>query len=528
VGAGNFTVLTDEQITATVPAGAITAQISVDAPGGTATSSGSFSVIQPPTITGFSPASGPVGTVVTISGSGFDGATAVTLNGTSLTGITVVSDEQITATVPEGASSGQISVVGPIGTGTSTGSFSVIPPPTISGFSPASGGIGTEVTIGGTGLTWVTSVTLNGTDMTGLTVISDEQISATVPAGASSGQISVITPGGTATSTGSFSVIPPPTIGGFSPGSGPAGTEVTIDGTGFAGATDVRFGTTSVGAGNFTVLTDEQITATVPAGAITAPISVDAPGGTATSSGSFSVIQPPTITGFSPASGPVGTEVTINGSGFDGATAVRFGTTNVGAGSFTVVSDTQITATVPAGAITAPISIDAPGGTGTSTGNFAVTVTFTATADARIDLALPNSNFGSATSFSVDNKPVSHGLLKFDVVGTSSITSVKLRLYCVDAAPLGGTFYSTGSGTSWIETTVTWNDAPPTVGASYGSLPTPVKVGIWYEVDLTSLVTGNGTYSLRITSTSTNGADYATKERPGAFAPQLVVTLGSS
>jgi hypothetical protein len=522
--AATFTVDSNTQIRATVPAGASSGPISVVTPGGTATSTGSFTVIPPPSITGFSPASGPDGTVITIYGSGFTWATAVTLNGTNVAGFTVVTDAQIRATVPGGASSGLISVVTPGGTATSTGIFTVTDPPvpSITGFLPVSGGVGTVVTIDGSGFTGAGAVTLNGTNVAGFTVVTDAQITATVPEGASSGQISVVTPGGTATSSGTFTVIPPPSITGFSPDSGLVGTSVTIDGTGFTGTTAVRFGTTSVGAGEFTIVTDEQITATVPAGAGTAPISVDAPGGTATSAGSFTVNQPPSISGFSPASGPVGTSVTLGGSAFDGATAVRFGTTS--ATTFTVVSNTQITATVPAGAITAPISVDGPGGTGTSSGNFAVTVAFIATDDAEIDLKLAASNFGAAAIFGVDNKPVKHSLLKFDVdVGANSIASVKLRLYCVDPAPLGGTFFSTG--TNWGEGTVTWNDAPPSVGASYASLGT-VKAGTWYEVDLTQLVQANGTYSLRITSSATNGADYATKERPGAFAPHLVVAIG--
>jgi len=50
-----------------------------------------------------------------------------------------------------------------------------------------------------------------------------------------------------------------------------------------------------------------------------------------------------------------------------------------------------------------------------------------------------------------------------------------------------------------------------------------VTTGNWYEVDLTSLISGDGTYSLRISSTSSDGADYSSKE--GANPPQLVVTL---
>jgi hypothetical protein len=79
-----------------------------------------------------------------------------------------------------------------------------------------------------------------------------------------------------------------PSISSFSPLSGPVGTSVTIDGSGFTGATDVRFNGTSV-AGNFTVNSDTQVTATVPNSASSGPIAIDAPGGTATSASSFTV-----------------------------------------------------------------------------------------------------------------------------------------------------------------------------------------------------------------------------------------------
>ena len=50
--------------------------------------------------------------------------------------------------------------------------------------------------------------------------------------------------------------------------------------------------------------------------------------------------------------------------------------------------------------------------------------------------------------------------------------------------------------------------------------------GNWYEVDVTPLVTGDGAVTLRATSTSSDGADYTSKEGTIGFAPQLVVTLG--
>jgi hypothetical protein len=75
------------------------------------------------------------------------------------------------------------------------------------------------------------------------------------------------------------------------------------------------------------------------------------------------------ITSFSPTEGPVGTLVTITGSGFTGATALRF---DGAAASFTVKSDTQITATVPPGATAGVISVTTPSGTIMSADIFAI------------------------------------------------------------------------------------------------------------------------------------------------------------
>ncbi|MDP9302285.1 MAG: DNRLRE domain-containing protein, partial [Actinomycetota bacterium] len=335
---------------------------------------------------------------------------------------------------------------------------------------------------------------------------------------------------GNALHAGTRVCAPPVTISGFSPSSGPAGTSVTIDGSGFTGTSEVAFNGTSVGSGNFTVGSDAQITATVPSGATSGPISVTAPGGTATSSTDFTVTPspPPIISGFSPSSGPVGTSVTIDGSGFTGTSEVAFNGTSVGSGNFTVVSDTQITATVPSGATTGPISVTAPGGTTSST-DFTVkplsTLSFGPDADTFVRSDSPTAHPGSKTSFSVDNSPIKHGLLKFTVsgVGSGTIQSVKLRLYCLDASDQGGDHYRVADN-SWQENTVTWNTEPaadPTSIASLGA----VSVNTWNEVDLSSLVTGDGTYSIRIASTSANGADYSTKEGAAGFAPQLLVTF---
>src|SRR5206468_10877432 len=101
-----------------------------------------------PVIRGFTPATGTVGSTVTVTGSGFTGASSVAFNGASAA-FTVTSDTTIATTVPPAASTGKISVTVPGATTTSTASFSVIP--TITSFTPASGKPGTTVTITGTG-----------------------------------------------------------------------------------------------------------------------------------------------------------------------------------------------------------------------------------------------------------------------------------------------------------------------------------------------------------------------------------------
>jgi hypothetical protein len=158
----------------------------------------------------------------------------------------------------------------------------------------------------------------------------------------------------------------PPTINNFNPTSGPVGTNVTINGTNLTGATSVKFNNFS---SVFTVNSDTQVTATVPSGASTGPISVTTPAGTGNSSTNFRVT--PKINSFNPTNGPVGTNVTINGTNLIGATSVKFN--NVSA-PFTVNSDTEIVATVPAGATTGPITVLAGTDIAGSPTNFMVTI----------------------------------------------------------------------------------------------------------------------------------------------------------
>lgn len=325
---------------------------------GALTATATLTVVPRPTLDGVAPAAGVVGDVVTLTGSGLDLVTGVAFNGTSAA-FTVVDAEQLTATVPSGAGTGPITLTVP---GDRLDGPLFVVGPRIDSFSPATAAVGATITINGSAFLGATAVRLGGVDGS-FTVNSYNRITATVPAGVVPGPITVTTPGGTATSTASFGV--KPAFTGFTPAKGTVGTLVTINGSGFAGTSAVTFNGASAA---FTVASGgSSITATVPAAASTGKIGVTVGGITIKTVNNFSVV--PTITGFTPTSGPAGTVVTVTGSGFVNATRVTF--TNVDA-VFAVDSPTQLHATVPGGINSGKITVRTAGGTATSATKFTV------------------------------------------------------------------------------------------------------------------------------------------------------------
>lgn len=159
-----------------------------------------------------------------------------------------------------------------------------------------------------------------------------------------------------------------PTLSSFAPATGAPGTTVVLTGENLTGTTGVAFAGTP--AQSFTVTSPTQITAVVPAGAASGPISIIGPNGNTSTSTSFQTTPPPTVTSASPSSGKVGTPVTITGTNLTGATQLTFG--GVPATGFQVTSPTTITATVPTGAGSGAIAVVTPGGNASSTTPFKV------------------------------------------------------------------------------------------------------------------------------------------------------------
>jgi len=375
-----YTINSNTQITATSPAGTGTVDATVTTTGGTSATSAAdqFTYVPAPTVTGISPTSGPGagGTVVTITGTNFSGATAVTFGATAATGFTVNSTTSITATSPAGTGTVDLRVTTVGGTSATSAAdqFTYIPAPTITSISPTAGPAtgGTTVTLTGTNFTGATAVTFGGTAAAGFTVNSTTSITATSPAGTGTVDIRVTTPGGTSATSAAdqFTFVARPTVTSISPTAGPTGggTTVIITGTGFSAASPtgaVKFGATNA---SYTINSNTQITATSPAGSAgIVDVTVTTAGGTSATSAAdqFTYVAAPTVTAVSPTVGPTGggTTVTITGTGFSTASptgAVKFGAANA---SYTINSNTQITATSPAAvAATYDITVTNPGG----------------------------------------------------------------------------------------------------------------------------------------------------------------------
>lgn len=333
-----------------------------------------INIASAPTLTAFTPASAAQGAVITLKGTHLTGTTAVTFGGAAATAYTVVSDTVITATLAGGAS-GSVSVTTPNGTASKDSFTYTYPAPAITGFTPTSAAIGGTVTITGTNLTGVTTVTFGGVPATSFYVENPSTIIAIVGA-AASGSIAVISTAGTDSLAGFGFIPPPPVVTSFTPANVSQGTVVTITGTGFTAATGVSFG--GAPAASFTVVSPTSITAVVANGSTGNVAVTNAEGSSSIGWVTYTPIVP-TITSFTPVSGPAGTVVTIVGTNLGTATAVEFG--NTPASSFTVVSADTIQATVGAG----------------STGNVTVTTAYGTPAKASFTLMPPASTLTSFT-----------------------------------------------------------------------------------------------------------------------------------
>jgi len=152
------------------------------------------------------------------------------------------------------------------------------------------------------------------------------------------------------------------------------------------------------------------------------------------------------------------------------------------------------------------------------------TRTFSAAADARVEQGHPSSNYGTSSRLSIDTSPMARSYLRFEVsgIGSAAVQSARLRLRASNGTTNGpGVFFTAGA---WSEGAVTWSNQPGPSGAAITDLGVVAR-DAWFEIDLSSVVTGDGSYDLVLVPASSDGLEVGSRE--SSNPPQLVVTLDS-
>jgi 3-phytase len=149
-------------------------------------------------------------------------------------------------------------------------------------------------------------------------------------------------------------------------------------------------------------------------------------------------------------------------------------------------------------------------------------LSFSPVADARVEQANPDANYGYSRRLVTDEEPAAErrSYLKFEVSGISGpVTNAKLRLYS-EAASVDGPELRPVV-TNWDENSITWNTRP---AATAGPVDDTAAIPpySWVEFDVTDLMNGDGTYAFRLSQYSHDGVTFASREATTG-RPELLV-----
>jgi RHS repeat-associated protein len=267
-------------IVAMVPTGATTGNVVVTV-SGIPSAGVNFTVLPTPGVSSLSPAAGPVGTQVAISGSNFgstQGTSVVSFDGASAASIVSWSATQIVAVAPITVTTGPVTVVVNSVPSNASVVFTAYNP-VITSISPPSGPVGGTVTIYGSGFGASQDgvVSFNGADA-GVQSWSDTAVQVSVP-GTTSGPVT-LTMNGVTSNGVEFTVEAPPAITTISPTSGAVGAAVTINGSGFGSTQSTNTVAFNGALATVNSWSDTEIIAVVPT-TTTGPVTVTVAGITA-------------------------------------------------------------------------------------------------------------------------------------------------------------------------------------------------------------------------------------------------------
>jgi len=330
----------------------------------------------------------------------------------------------------------------------------------------------------------------------------------------------------------------------FSPSKGPAGTVVTISGTGFsstAGQNAVSFNGV---AAQVTSSTANQLVVIVPSGAGTGPISITSPLGSATSSAAFTVTNTgPQISSFTPTVVSSGTAVTVSGTNFDASAGNDRLSVNQTVGIFaSSASMTQLTVAAPANTGSGHIGVATAGGSSVSTGDLyivpsgytpaSVGYTGRTQSGSPVAISVPASNIGMLLIDGLAGQELSIQMSS-NTLGTATVAVYSPQAAVVESASFSSSTYtlngitiSSGTYTILVRGTAAGSiTITPTTQGSGSTFPPTRPAGS--SIDLSSSLAANlaGLFLMNETTGSTTGdlVDSQSASFSGSSLPQWSV-----
>ncbi len=308
---------------------------------------------------------------------------------------------------------------------------------------------------------------------------------------------------------------------------GGPGFVLTVNGSGFVATSKVRWNN---GERFTTFVSATQLTANIfasdiaEAGAASVTVVTPGTGGGTSNALTFLIttIPCPSVSGLAPASGLVGVSVTITGTNFTGTTAVKFAN-NVTA-QFAVVSDTQLTATVPVGAVTGSLSISKTGCPDVQTTPFTVIACPAISLSPAVPPGLPGGIVGTAYNQTVAALPApSSGGYTFSISQGALPAGLILN---ANTGAITGT--PTAAGTANF--TITALSAGPCSGSQAYSItivdPNPVPV--LTSLDPNTRIVGSQGFTLALNGTgfiATSQVKWNDSDRQTAFVSSTRLTI---
>jgi hypothetical protein len=333
-----------------------------------------------PSIERIQPLRAAVGASVTIRGQHFSLRLAqnVVLFGSAPAIVESATPTQLQAIVPEAASSGAVTVqVLGAGEAHSAVGFEVVHRLRIHEVLPPMAAAGDKLELRGAGFDpqpRANRVYLGETPLRVLEA-APTRLLVSLPSNAKSGRLRVeVTGAGAATAPADFEVLSAPVLTGFMPRAGALPTEISVSGSGFGqdpAAISARLGETPLRVRR---AAPTELVLEIPAGARSGKISIElASRGQALSNAEFTVTDPLEMRTARPLSGPVGSEVVIDGAGFSPTPSDDRVLFAGAAADVLKASSTQLTLRVPPAAQSGPISVQVGTGRAETRDAFVVT-----------------------------------------------------------------------------------------------------------------------------------------------------------